>query len=91
MPVDTPSGIKVSCQNERSQHANKVSAYRILQARVDALEATQAKQAQDAERAIADTSSGLRSERIRLVLQQRKALSQRQRSPKRVLGLNGLP
>lgn len=60
----TPTGIVVTCQDERSQHKNRAKAMRILQARI--LQMTQ--EAAEAERAKERRSmvgSGDRSERIR--------------------------
>ena len=59
-----PTGIKVSCQNERSQHQNKASAMKLLRARVMAYEEHQRRQEQAAVRDEVD-STGARSERIR--------------------------
>lgn len=59
-----PSGLTVSCQDEKSQHKNKAKALRILRARLVAAE----EEKRDAERAQERKSqigSGDRSERIR--------------------------
>ena len=59
-----PTGIKVSCQNERSQHQNRASAMKLLRARVIAHEAALQKEEHNAIRGEVD-STGARSERIR--------------------------
>ena len=59
-----PTGIKVTCQNERSQHQNKASAMKLLRARVIAHEEALKKDESDRVREEVD-STGARSERIR--------------------------
>ncbi|WP_438318586.1 peptide chain release factor 1 [Candidatus Caldatribacterium sp. SIUC1] len=59
-----PTGIVVTCQDERSQHKNKAKALRILRARLLDLERKAQKEAIDRERR-AQIGTGERSERIR--------------------------
>ena len=59
-----PTGIKVSCQDEKSQHKNKDKAMRILRARVKE-KIEQEKQEEVAEQRKSQIGSGGRSERIR--------------------------
>jgi len=59
-----PSGMAVSCQDEKSQHKNKAKALKILRARL--LEkATQEKQMEISEKRRTQVGTGERSERIR--------------------------
>ena len=59
-----PTNIKVTCQDEKSQHKNKAKALKILRSRI--LEAEQHKQAQEQRDArLAQVGTGDRSERIR--------------------------
>jgi peptide chain release factor 1 len=59
-----PSGLVVSCQDEKSQHKNKAKALKILRARL--LERAQAEQqAEQAENRRSMVGSGDRSERVR--------------------------
>jgi len=59
-----PSGLVVSCQDEKSQHKNKAKALKILRARL--LERAQAEQqAEEAESRRSMVGSGDRSERVR--------------------------
>ena len=59
-----PTGLVVSCQDEKSQHKNKAKALRILKARLYELE-DQKKQAERATARRLQIGSGDRSERIR--------------------------
>lgn len=59
-----PSGIVVECQDERSQHKNRARAMSLLKAKLDDIERSKQKSAQDAERKRL-VGSGDRSERIR--------------------------
>ena len=60
----TPTGIKVSCQSERSQHQNTATAMRVLRARLAAHDEEVRKAEHDAVRG-EQASTGARSERIR--------------------------
>jgi peptide chain release factor 1 len=59
-----PSGLVVSCQDEKSQHKNKAKALRVLAARLYDLQRREADAERDAERRLM-VGSGDRSERIR--------------------------
>ncbi|MCL2170870.1 MAG: peptide chain release factor 1 [Defluviitaleaceae bacterium] len=59
-----PSGIVVSCQDEKSQHKNKDKALKILRAKLFELEQQRQRNAQSAERR-SQVGTGDRSERIR--------------------------
>ncbi|BER92430.1 peptide chain release factor 1 [Thermatribacter velox] len=59
-----PTGIVVTCQDEKSQHKNKAKAMRILRARILDLERRRQKEEIDRERK-SQIGSGERSERIR--------------------------
>lgn len=59
-----PTGLVVTCQDEKSQHKNKAKALRILRARLLELEQQAQKEAIDRERR-AQIGTGERSERIR--------------------------
>jgi len=61
-----PTGIKVRCQSERSQHANKVIAMGILRARIVELRDRQAGAARSQERR-AQIGSGQRGDKRRTV------------------------
>mgnify|MGYP001413397478 CR=1 FL=1 len=59
-----PTGIVVSCQDEKSQHKNKAKAFKVLYARI--LQALQEEQVQEASDArLTQIGTGDRSERIR--------------------------
>lgn len=61
-----PTGIVVSCQNERSQHQNKNTAMKILLSRVFALERNRREQAVvESRRKLIGDNPGARSDRIR--------------------------
>jgi peptide chain release factor 1 len=59
-----PTGLVVSCQDEKSQHKNKAKAMRVLAARLYDLQRREADAERDAERKLM-VGSGDRSERIR--------------------------
>jgi peptide chain release factor 1 len=59
-----PTGMVVTCQDEKSQHKNKAKALRVLRARLYELE-EQKRQAERAESRRSQVGSGDRSERIR--------------------------
>lgn len=59
-----PSGMTVSCQDEKSQHKNKAKALRILKARLQAL-ARQEQEAEISNERRAQVGTGERSEKIR--------------------------
>jgi len=59
-----PTGIVVSCQDEKSQHKNRAKAMKVLRSRLLRLKQEQAKQEQDQNRR-EQVGSGDRSERIR--------------------------
>jgi peptide chain release factor 1 len=59
-----PSGVTVSCQDEKSQHKNRAKAMKVLRSRLLQMKQEQAKQEQDEARR-SQVGSGDRSERIR--------------------------
>jgi peptide chain release factor 1 len=59
-----PTGLVVTCQDEKSQHKNKAKALRVLRARLFEIE-EQKKQAERAQARRAQVGTGDRSERIR--------------------------
>jgi peptide chain release factor 1 len=59
-----PTGLTVSCQDEKSQHKNKAKALRVLAARLYDLQRREADEERDAERKLM-VGTGDRSERIR--------------------------
>ena len=59
-----PTGVVVTCQDEKSQHKNKAKALRILRARILEMLQQQEHEKQSAERRT-QVGSGDRSERIR--------------------------
>ena len=59
-----PTGLVVSCQDEKSQHKNKAKAMRVLAARLYDLQRREADEERDAERKLM-VGTGDRSERIR--------------------------
>jgi peptide chain release factor 1 len=62
--VHIPTGIKVECQNERSQHSNKAQAMEVLRARIFAMK-LQEQQSKISQEKLKQTGTGGRSERIR--------------------------
>lgn len=59
-----PTGVVVSCQDEKSQHKNRAKAMQILRSRILKMKQDEAKQEEDEERR-SQIGSGERSERIR--------------------------
>ncbi|MBN1549792.1 peptide chain release factor 1 [Candidatus Babeliales bacterium] len=59
-----PSGVVVSCQDERSQHKNKAKAMKILQSRILAFQQEKAQQERSAQRKEM-VGTGMRAEKVR--------------------------
>jgi peptide chain release factor 1 len=59
-----PTGVVVSCQDERSQHKNKAKAMKMLQARILAAQVEQ-QEAEMAQKRKAQVGTGMRAEKVR--------------------------